>query len=75
MQFDDYKVEIEPDGELLFFNNLDQPGILKGVTMLLASASINIAKFTLGRHDRGGQALGVITADEKIPEHVLGQVF
>ena len=31
-QVDDFRVDIAPRGEMIFFNNLDKPGVLKGVT-------------------------------------------
>jgi len=74
VQIDEFKVDVNPRGEMLFFNNLDKPGILSRITNVLSRASVNIAHFGLGRHAVGGEALGVLTVDTPLPEEVLAQI-
>jgi phosphoserine aminotransferase len=74
VQIDDFKVDINPRGEMLFFNNLDKPGILFRITNVLSREGINIAHFGLGRHAVGGDALGVLTVDNPIAPSVLQQI-
>jgi hypothetical protein len=67
-------VDITPRGEMLFFNNLDKPGVLARITHVLSRSNINIAHFGLGRHAVGGEALGVLTVDAPIPPEVVQQI-
>ena len=71
---DGFKVDILPRGEMLLFNNLDKPGVLTRITHVLSRADINIAHFGLGRHNVGGEALGVLTLDTPPPADVLAQI-
>jgi len=71
VDIDGYKVDLEPSGQLLFFNNLDRPGVLKSVANILASANINIGFFSSGRSERGATALGLLKVDDDVPEEVL----
>ena len=71
---DGFKVDITPSGEMLFFNNVDKPGVLNRITGALAKAGVNIAHFGLGRHAVGGKALGVLTVDQAISEETLAAI-
>lgn len=74
VQIDDYKVDIDPVGDILFFRNRDQPGVLQSITNVLSQDGVNIANFGLGRHGLGGDALGVLSLDSPIPEETLKRV-
>ena len=59
---------------MIFFNNTDKPGVLNRVTSVLGEAGINIANFGLGRHQIGGEALGVLSVDVPVPAAVLAKL-
>jgi phosphoserine aminotransferase len=71
---DGFQVDVNPRGAMLFFNNLDKPGVLTRITNVLARADVNIAHFGLGRHAVGGEALGVLTLDSAPNAEVLAQI-
>ena len=71
VQIDRYRVDIEPEGILLVFENKDVPGVIGRIGSVLGSASVNIAGFRLGREKKGGIALGILNLDDKVPDHVL----
>ena len=71
VQIDRYRVDIEPEGILLVFENKDVPGVIGRIGSLLGSANVNIAGFRLGRERKGGIALGILNLDDQVPEHVL----
>lgn len=71
---DGFNVDINPVGEMLFFNNEDKPGVLARITSVIGRAGINIAHFGLGRHNQGGGALGVLTTDVPITADVLASL-
>jgi len=71
VQIDRYRVDIEPEGILLVFENKDVPGVIGRIGSILGSAKVNIAGFRLGRERKGGIALGILNLDDEVPEHVL----
>jgi D-3-phosphoglycerate dehydrogenase len=75
VRVDDYRVEMPPEGQLLLYQNIDEPGMLATVGQLLAEANINIAALSLGRlTGRGSQALTLVSVDEPIPETVRARI-
>lgn len=48
--------------------NRDKPGLISGVTAILASEGINIATLQLYRDSRRGKAVSVYECDQEIPE-------
>ena len=71
---DHFRFEVKPDGHLLFYQNVDRPGMLATVGQLLADAGTNIASLTLGRTAPGEVALTVIVADAAVPAATLRAV-
>ena len=74
VQIDKYRVDIEPEGILLVFENKDVPGVIGKIGSILGSAGVNIAGFRLGREKKGGIALGILNLDEEVPQHVLEEL-
>ncbi len=71
VQIDRYRVDVEPEGILLVFENKDVPGVIGRIGSILGRANINIAGFRLGRERKGGIALGILNLDDEVPQHVL----
>jgi len=74
VQMDDYRVEIEPSGYMLFYWNIDRPGMLASVGSVLANAGINIAGLSLGRKAIGSEALTIIDLDNEVPASVVDEI-
>ena len=74
VQIDKYRVDVEPEGILLVFENKDVPGVIGRIGSFLGKANVNIAGFRLGREKKGGIALGVLNLDEEVPEETLGEL-
>jgi len=51
--------------------NLDKPGTIGAIGILLGENSINIAGFHLGRDQEGGKAVAFINVDAPVPQEVL----
>eukprot|EP01034_Spumella_vulgaris_P036810 gene36810-45414_t len=62
-KIDGYSVELPPGEHVLLWNNVDQPGVLKGIMERLAEENINIAHFSVGRQTRGAKAMGAVVLD------------
>jgi D-3-phosphoglycerate dehydrogenase / 2-oxoglutarate reductase len=71
---DNFHVELKPEGNLLFYSNIDKPGMLATVGKLLAEAEINIAGLSLGRYSAGAEALTVINVDSEISKKVIDAI-
>jgi D-3-phosphoglycerate dehydrogenase len=71
---DGFRLEVNPEGFLLFYHNIDRPGMLARVGAVLADFGVNIAGLSLGRAQAGGQALTVMSLDSGVPEEGLGRL-
>jgi D-3-phosphoglycerate dehydrogenase / 2-oxoglutarate reductase len=74
VRVDGYSLEVRPDGHLLFYRNVDRPGMLAAVGTVLAEANINIGALALGRPGKGSMALTAISVDEEIPAEVVERI-
>ncbi len=70
----DYRVELEPVGHILIVSNQDKPGAVAQISNLLGSFGVNIAGMSLGRHEKGGQALFTLTLDDGLTAEQLARV-
>jgi len=71
VECDGYGLEVNPEGHMLFYRNVDRPGMLARVGAELAAAGINIAGLALGRSSPGETALTVMSVDARIPDDLL----
>ncbi len=71
VRVDEFQVEVRLEGHLLFYRNVDRPGMLAKVGSALAGDGVNIAGLTLGRTSRGGVALTAVSVDERVADPVL----
>jgi D-3-phosphoglycerate dehydrogenase len=74
VRLDEYELEVRPEGWLLFYRNIDRPGMLAAVGSILAQSGINIGALVLGRTNKGERALTVISVDEVVPAALLDQI-
>lgn len=74
VQIDNFFLELKPDGNMIFYSNIDKPGVLATVSKILADANINIAGLSLGRKELGKEALTVINVDSEIGKDVMKSI-
>ncbi|WP_433745749.1 phosphoglycerate dehydrogenase [Falsibacillus pallidus] len=74
VQLNHYPVDIRPEKYLLFIKHTDVPGMIGQVGSLLGNHQINIGTMQVGRADKGGDAIMVLTLDKKIDEKLLQQL-
>ena len=74
VRVDDYDLETRPEGEMLFYKNIDRPGMLARVGRLLADANVNIGALALGRKGRGEMALTAVNVDDVLTDDVLAEI-
>ncbi len=73
IEIDDYILDVEPKGTMIFFRNTDTPGVIGDVGHIMASNALNISDFRLGR-DNKQQALAVVRVDGQISKKVLDEL-
>ena len=66
-----YKMEVTPDGTLLFVQNDDVPGVIGKVGTLLGDNKINIAAYLLSKEKNKNLAFAVIRLDEPIDSKII----
>jgi D-3-phosphoglycerate dehydrogenase len=59
---------------MLYVTNRDKPGFIGGIGTVLGEAGVNIANFTLGRREPGGEAICIVEVDEEPSPEVLAKV-
>lgn len=71
---DDFKVEIVPEGALLFMYNNDKPGVIGNIGTLLGKNAINIARMHFGRATPGGTAISVVSIDAHASPQIIDKI-
>ena len=71
VQLDSFRVEIVPDGHMLFILNNDRPGVIGDVGQVLGKHAINIARMQCSREEKGGEALLILGVDAPLNTETL----
>ncbi len=71
VSLDRCEIEIAPQGEMIFLQNRDRPGVIASVGAILAHHGINIGDFRLGRNDDREYAVSLVSVDSTPPEEVI----
>jgi D-3-phosphoglycerate dehydrogenase len=74
VRIDGFAVDAVLEGHILFYSNIDRPGVVARVSSILAEAGVNIAGMSLGRYGQGGNALTMMAVDTQISQNVLGKI-
>jgi D-3-phosphoglycerate dehydrogenase len=74
VSIDNFKVEIMPEGELLFMYNNDKPGVIGNIGTLLGKNKINIARMHFGRETQGGKAISVVSIDTHASPQIIEEI-
>ena len=71
IQIKGINIDAEIGSNMLYTTNVDVPGIIGLLGNTMGKNSVNIANFTLGRSEVGGEAIALLYVDEPIPAGVL----
>ena len=74
VQYGSVEIDARPEGELLFLENKDVPGVIGKVGTILGEHGINIAGWRYGRDKPGGHAVSFINLDDPCPSKVEAQL-
>jgi D-3-phosphoglycerate dehydrogenase len=73
IEIDEYTLDVEPKGTMVFFRNTDTPGVIGDVGRIMAENGLNISDFRLGRASNK-QALAVVRVDGQIKKALLEEL-
>ena len=59
---------------MVYTTNEDVPGIIGALGNTMGENGVNIANFTLGRSDKGQDAIALLYVDEAVPFPVLDKL-
>ena len=68
------KIDAEFTPSMIYVTNEDKPGFIGRFASVLGDAGLNIATFALGRDEKGGSAIALVSIDGPTPPHVLERV-
>lgn len=76
VRVNEFLIDVEPQGNVIFIQNEDQPGVVGTVGTILGNNKINIAEMSLGRVQKGKKmlALTVINTDSEVSESVTAEI-
>ena len=67
-------IDAEIGRHMLYTTNEDVPGIIGALGQTMGENGVNIANFTLGRSDRGKDAIALLYVDDPIPQTVIDKL-
>lgn len=76
VRINEFMIDVEPEGWVLFVKNEDLPGVVGTIGTVLGKNGINIAEMSLGRVGKGkkGLAMTAINIDSEVPAKVIAQI-
>jgi len=74
IQIKGINIDAEVGAHMLYTTNNDEPGIIGALGNTMGRNGVNIANFTLGRKDAGGEAIALLYVDEPVPAEARAQL-
>ena len=69
-----YRVDVDPHDRILICPHINRPGVIGTVGTLMGQHGINISSMQVGRTDKEGTNVMVLTIDHDIPEDLLQKI-
>ena len=74
IQIKGINIDAEIGANMLYTTNEDVPGIIGTLGQTMGENGVNIANFTLGRADRGGEAIALLYVDDEVPAPIIAKL-
>jgi D-3-phosphoglycerate dehydrogenase len=74
IQIKGINIDAEIGQHMLYTTNEDVPGIIGTLGQTMGENGVNIANFTLGRADRGGEAIALLYIDDPVAADVIAKL-
>jgi D-3-phosphoglycerate dehydrogenase len=70
----DYQVDFAPEEHMLVITYQDRPGMIGKIGQVLGEHDINIAAMNLGRQQKRGEAMVILSLDSPVPSNVVDEI-
>ncbi|MCP3176093.1 MAG: phosphoglycerate dehydrogenase [Desulfuromonadales bacterium] len=70
----DFNTDFQPEEHMLVITYDDKPGLIGKIGTILGEADINIGSLNLGRREKAGEAMVVLSLDAPIPEEIVARL-
>jgi D-3-phosphoglycerate dehydrogenase len=70
----DYSIDFAPEEHMLLLNYGDLPGMIGKIGTIMGKHNINIGSMNLGRREKKGEAMVILSLDSAVPEHVVEEI-
>lgn len=70
----DYSMDFSPEEHMLLLNYGDRPGMIGKIGTILGQHEINIASMNLGRSEKKGEAMVILSLDSAVPVQVVSKI-
>lgn len=70
----DYSMEFTPAEHMLLLHYGDRPGMIGKIGTIMGKHDINIASMNLGRSEKKGEAMVILSLDSAVPQEVVVEV-
>ena len=74
LKVNDYWVDVIPEGNMFIAKYEDVPGSIGKIGAKLGEHDVNIGIMQVGRDEKGGRAIMVLTLDKQIPNNVIKEI-
>jgi D-3-phosphoglycerate dehydrogenase len=74
VRFEDYYLEVIPEGKIFIIKNEDKPGVVGAIGTLLAKNNLNISRLQLGLNNHSKLAAAFYHVEGNITPHVLEEI-
>ncbi|WP_409306036.1 phosphoglycerate dehydrogenase [Peribacillus sp. SCS-155] len=69
-----FDIDFHPDGNFLYIQHTDRPGVIGRVGKILGDHDVNIATMQVGRKQAGGEAIMVLSFDKPLTDDMLQKI-
>ncbi|PLR99944.1 phosphoglycerate dehydrogenase [Bacillus sp. T33-2] len=66
-----FSIDFHPEGNLLYIQHMDRPGVIGRVGKILGDHQVNIATMQVGRKEAGGQAIMILSFDKPLDDKIV----
>ncbi|WP_174734048.1 phosphoglycerate dehydrogenase [Mesobacillus harenae] len=66
-----FNIDFHPEGNLLYIQHMDRPGVIGRVGQIIGDLGINIAAMQVGRKEAGGEAIMVLSFDKQVDDKIV----
>jgi len=70
----DYTMDFTPEEHMLLLNYDDRPGMIGKIGTIMGEKDINIASMNLGRREKKGEAMVILSLDSAVPPEVVAEL-